>query len=215
MKQCKICNGNTQTVIHEKFGTFYWCDDCGFIFKDSKDYVSSKEELKIYNTHQNSIDDQRYVDYFKRFIDEAIMPTGMKFKSGFDFGSGPSPVLATILQRDYQIPMDIYDLNFAPEKEYQNRKYDLVTCTEVIEHLENPQEYFNLFASLLNDDGLLAMMTLFHPDNVTDFLGWHYIRDRTHISLFSPKALAYLAKQAGLEVVYHNNHRYITFKKKS
>ncbi|MDD3027822.1 MAG: class I SAM-dependent methyltransferase [Erysipelotrichaceae bacterium] len=214
MEKCKICGGNTRVIRHEKFGTFHWCEQCDFIFKDPQDYVTRDEELKIYNNHNNSIDDPRYVAYFKKFIDEAIVATGRNFKTGFDFGSGPSPVLATILERDYGIEMEIYDLNYAPEKVYLGKKYDLVTCTEVIEHLENPQEYFDLLAGLMKQDSLLALMTLFHPDNEADFLDWHYIRDRTHISLFSPKAFAFLGAKSGLEVVYHNDYRYITFKKK-
>ncbi len=214
MEKCKLCKGNTKTVIHEKFGTFHWCRDCDFIFKDKSDHISEEKELEIYNSHQNSIDDPRYVAYFKRFIEAAIISTGKEFKEGFDFGSGPSPVLATILERDYGIDMDIYDLNYAPNKTYLDKKYDLVTCTEVIEHLENPQEYFDLLASLMKDDGLLAMMTLFHPESEADFLNWHYIRDRTHISLFTPRTFAYMAEKSGLKVAYHNDHRYITFKKR-
>lgn len=215
MEKCKICGGMTKKVVHAKFGTFYWCDECDFIFKDARDYVSTRQELQIYNNHNNSIEDPRYVAYFKKFIDEAIDVKKNKFQTGLDFGSGPSPVLATILKQDYQIDMDIYDLNYAPDKVYVNKTYDLITCTEVVEHLENPQAYFELFASLLKEGGLLAMMTLFHPDNADEFLDWHYIRDRTHISLFTPKTLQRLAAQVNLEVAYHNDYRYITFKKRT
>lgn len=40
-------------------------------------------------------------------------------KSGLDFGSGPSPVLAMIMERDYGFDMDIYDLFYSPEKPYR------------------------------------------------------------------------------------------------
>lgn len=110
-------------------------------------------------------------------------------RNGFDFGSGPSPVLAMILERNYHFSMDIYDLFYSPHKIYESQKYDLVTVTEVIEHLLNPLQYFHLFKILLKEDSILRIMTLFHPKDRGIFVEWHYVRDMSHISFYTPKTM--------------------------
>ncbi|MDO9493204.1 methyltransferase domain-containing protein [Acetobacterium sp.] len=42
---------------------------------------------------------------------------------------------------------------------YLGKKYDLLTATEVVEHLDDPLDYFSLFENLLKDDGVLSIMT--------------------------------------------------------
>lgn len=55
--------------------------------------------------------------------------------------------------------MDTYDCFYSPEKVYFGKKYGLVTATEVVEHLDDPLDYFSLFENLLKDDGVLSIMT--------------------------------------------------------
>lgn len=209
---CIICNSITYSVA-TKFGFFHCCTNCEFIYKDYDSMISPKDELKIYNYHNNSIDDPSYVSFLKKFLNEAVLDFTNKGKKGLDFGSGPSPVLSEIMKRDYNWDMEIYDLFYSPEKIYRNKKYDLITSTEVMEHLKNPLDYFVMFKDLLVDNGILAIMTLFHPNNVELFSNWHYIRDKSHISFFSLKTFEYIANIVGLEILYTNSERYITFKK--
>ena len=50
---------------HPKSGELYhFCKNCEFISKDDDEFISPEEELKIYNNHNNSIDDPRYVEYY-------------------------------------------------------------------------------------------------------------------------------------------------------
>jgi hypothetical protein len=213
MYKCILCNHETQAFRHEKFDvTYYRCFHCELISKDSKDFVSEDEALKIYNYHNNAIEDSRYVAYFNHFLEDSVFDYTNEGKKAFDFGSGPSPVLAQILERHYGYDVDIYDLFYAPDKVYENQKYDLVTTTEVVEHLENPLPYFELFASLLKPDGVLAVMTQFHKNDDDLFLNWHYMRDMSHISFYTPKTMAYIASKVGLKVVYTDGNRYTTFR---
>jgi len=213
MHRCILCNHETQSFRHEKFDvTYHRCYHCELISKDSKDFVSEDEALKIYNYHNNSIEDPRYVAYFNRFLEDAVFDYAGVGKKAFDFGSGPSPVLAQILERHHGYEVDIYDLFYAPDKVYENQKYDLVTTTEVVEHLEDPLPYFELFVSLLKPDGVLAVMTQFHKNDDALFLDWHYMRDMSHISFFTPKTMAYIAKKVGLKVVFTDGNLYTTFK---
>ena len=108
--------------------------------------------------------------------------------------------------------MDRYDRFFASERVYEGKKYDLITCTEVVEHLRNPLVYFRLFRSLLKDGGILAIMTLFHPDGDDAFFDWFYIRDKSHKTFYTPYTLQVLAGASGLEMIHTDRHRQSTFR---
>lgn len=209
---CVLCGtGGMKRIHHPKIADYNYCSNCELISKDEDHIVSKEDELNIYNNHNNSIEDPRYVEYFYRFLNSSVFPYVSGGKEGLDFGSGPSPVLAKILKGNHEYDMDIYDLFYSPKKVYKGKKYDLVTSTEVAEHLKNPLEYFELFASLLKDDGILAVMTLFHENDKSAFLDWHYIRDWSHISFYTPRTMEYIAKKVGLKIIYTDNIRNTSF----
>ena len=210
---CKICGSETEGFHHEKFGMiFHQCRGCSFIWKDSSVHVGPEEEFEIYETHNNSIHDEKYVRYLKDFVDAAVIPFIGGGGKGLDFGSGPVPVLSTILERDYGFSMDIFDKFYATEKVYSDKSYDLIISTEVVEHLDDPLKYFRLFKGLLEDDGVLAIMTLFHPEDRESFLDWFYIRDQSHISFYTPRTFEVISEKLGLDFIYTDNHRYSTFR---
>lgn len=169
--KCKICGFATESFKSNEFHLeFHHCPRCEFIFKDKEDILEEEEELKRYLLHENSIEDERYLDYFQKFIDGTIGKYQLSGNKVLDFGSGPEPVLAYLLETKYNMDVDIYDIFFAPEKVYEGKKYDLITSTEVVEHLEDPIKYFSLFNSLLKEDGYLCIMTLFHRNDKDKFL---------------------------------------------
>ncbi|MDW7657383.1 MAG: class I SAM-dependent methyltransferase [Bacillota bacterium] len=128
-----------------------------------------------------------------------------------DFGSGPEPVLAELLKREFDWSVDIYDKFYATDRVYEGNIYDLITSTEVAEHLDDPLHYFRLFKELLHQNGVLSIMTLFHPSSIEDFTNWFYINDRSHISFYTPKTMKVIADIVGLDVLYCDENRYITF----
>lgn len=211
--KCKICGHDTISYKHPRFDMlFHECSFCEFIFKDEKNYVSKEKEIKKYDEHQNSIQDLGYVNFLTDFIESAVWPFVKKGKI-LDFGSGPNPVLAALLKDVYHFDVDIYDLYYASNKIYQNQFYDLITSTEVIEHLKHPLEAFQLFHKHLKTNGILSIMTLFHPNNKDLFFEWHYIRDATHVSFFTSKTLRYIAQLFNFDFIDTNDYRYAVFKK--
>lgn len=215
MTECIICNNATEKFYDKPFDVdFYKCNQCDFIARDRAALMETTAEKEIYDLHNNSLENEGYVNMFKNFLDKNMVPYQSQGRKGLDFGSGPEPVLSQILERDYGYDMDYYDKFYAKDKVYVDKKYDLITCTEVVEHLDHPLEYFRLFASLLEEDGVLAIMTLFHHNDEEHFLNWHYRRDRTHISFFNKKTLAMVAEQTGLELIHEDGHRCAIFKLK-
>ncbi|MDY0288719.1 MAG: class I SAM-dependent methyltransferase [Sphaerochaeta sp.] len=199
---CRLCTTQTRTIIHPVRGVYHLCPRCELISLDAALHPSEDEAFKEYCLHENSSEDPRYVAYFRSFIEEAVLPFAPKGRTALDFGSGPSPVLATLLDGQYGYRTDCYDLFFSPEKVYLGRSYDLITSTEVIEHIGDPLSLFKLFAHLLAPGGVLSVMTLLHPRDEGKFLSWHYIRERSHITFYSRETLGRLALSCGLSLLY-------------
>lgn len=210
---CQICKGETRLLQLPKQGDFHWCRQCDFIAKDPAFLPSEKEARKIYDLHENAIDDPRYVAFLDQFLRDAVLDNMGQGKMALDFGSGPSPVLAQILQDKYGFDTELYDLHYATDKTCLEKQYDLITATEVIEHLAHPLPYFHAFKAMLKNEGLLAVMTLLHPNDEAAFRHWHYMRDETHLSFYTLKTFEQIARQVGLRIVYTNRTRYITFAK--
>jgi hypothetical protein len=196
--KCKICLSETErTDVKGKI--YYHCKKCSFIFLDDKFIVSSEKEKQRYLKHQNSIENEGYIAMFEDFINK-ILQQKKDVKTALDFGSGPNAVLKLLLEKE-GIKTDAYDVYFSPEKVFENKKYDLITCTEVFEHLKDPAETMKILKKHLNNMGIIAIMTLFHPEK-DEFKDWWYITDETHIAFYNEKTFEHIAKQNGLKLVF-------------
>jgi len=213
-EKCRVCGAGTKDFQDPQSRLeYYYCETCEFIFKAECAIVSVEEEKAEYDLHNNSYEDEGYVNMFREFLKKSVLPFTPPGKRALDFGSGPEPVLAKVLAVEYGYEPDIYDLFYSPDKVYQGKKYDLITCTEVVEHLREPLKYFELFKELLKEDGIVAIMTHFHPRDQDKFLKWFYRREHTHISFFAPKTMEYMAQTVNLKMIYTDNNKYCTFSK--
>ena len=213
MYLCKICNNRVKEIEDKKKSfCYYRCLSCGFISLDDAQRVDKKREKKQYDQHNNSLENEGYVQMFEEFIDLCIAPYLENIQTALDFGSGPTPVFSELLKRR-GLEVDIYDLFYAPEKVYKNRSYDLITSTEVFEHLSKPLEILELLTQHLNPKGYIVLMTKFPPKEDNAFLNWWYRRDPTHISFFTPKSFEIMSKKVGLKLLKTMNNNITVFQK--
>ena len=208
---CPVCRTKTKSFTG-KHGhcIFFECQSCGLIFRAEKDILSPEQEKERYDLHRNSFEDEGYVNYLKNFVNSAVVPFAPPAKKGLDYGCGPEPVLARLLEQDYGYKMNIYDPFYAPSPVCRENRYDLITCTEVAEHVKRPPELFEILAARLAPGGILSIMTMFHSNNREHFLDWFYSRDPTHVSFYTPEAMRRLAALFGLKIVYCNQINHIT-----
>ncbi|MEJ6952119.1 class I SAM-dependent methyltransferase [Natronospora cellulosivora (SeqCode)] len=206
---CKICNSDKIETINLQ-SPYYFCQDCELIFIDENEILDHQEEKERYAEHENTPDNPGYVNMFETFIDIVIEPHTEKVKRLLDFGCGPGPVLADLL-KEKGFEVDIYDPYFFSKKVYQGKKYDLITSTEVFEHLKDPAKEIENLLLHLNKGGYLAIMTVFHP-GVYEFANWWYHRDPTHITFYNSKTFAKIAKKYNLELVFEDGKKYCLFK---
>lgn len=197
MDHCPLCSSPNFSTFQSAL--FFRCAECFLIFKDSKVRLNPQEEKARYQFHENSIDDQNYVQFLMPTITEIKrnIPTPAR---GLDYGSGPSPVLADLLVKEnYEVTA--YDPFFSPKDLALLKPFDFVVSTEAIEHFFNPSVEFERIFKLLKKSGHLVIRTELYKENssVTD---WYYPRDPTHVSFFSEKTMRWIAEkfQRRLEV---------------
>lgn len=212
---CKICSQELVLFFDDYMQcNTYHCEACEFIFKDNAAIISTEKELKVYQQHNNTLENLGYVAMFEAFIAKSITPHQKNIRTVLDFGSGPNPVLATLLaQKGFQT--EYYDKFFSPQKVYENKRYDLITCTEVIEHISDIQALMELFSEHINPNGYLALMTQFHPNDPEAYLNWWYRRDPTHISFFRPHSFSVLAQQHGFSLRFHDEKKLVLLQKRT
>jgi SAM-dependent methyltransferase len=196
----------------KKQHAYYRCLSCGFVYLDDEFIVNKECEREQYNLHNNGFESLGYVKMFEDFIAKSIAPYDKSIKSVLEFGCGSGPVLAELLRRK-GMNVDQYDLYFYPKKVYEDKIYDLITSTEVFEHLKEPLKILEMLVKHTKDNGYIVLMTKFPPADDKTFLDWWYIRDVTHISFFTAKSFEIMAEKLGLKVLKTIDENIVVFQK--
>lgn len=207
---CPLCHSNQLKAYFKSQKADYWvCLRCDLVFMDMRFYLDEAQEKQRYDTHQNNPDDANYRQFLSQVFNPVIkiIKPGSK---GLDFGSGPGPTLSLMFEQQGH-RVDLFDKFYANNQAIFSKKYDFITATEVLEHLRSPFDELNRLYDMLNNSGVLAVMTCMLNDSI-DFELWYYKNDPTHICFFSKTTMQYLAKIWGANVQFYNNNVAIFFK---
>ncbi|UCB57013.1 MAG: class I SAM-dependent methyltransferase [Candidatus Omnitrophota bacterium] len=175
---CPLCNENKYRKIATEWGILgiVKCKSCGLIYvnprlkEPEKMYWGSKdkylEEAKlIFEGKQKSHRDVNYLTDLKKI--EKIKPTGNFLDIGTNmgmflrnarkrgwrlFGIEPSPALSEIAREKFGL--DIYT-GFLHENKFPDNFFDVVTMTDVFEHIAEPQEMLKDVHRIIKQDGLM------------------------------------------------------------
>ena len=201
--QCPLCASDKVVDYHQdKKRPYLQCQLCDLVFVPSKYQLSSEDEKSEYDKHENQVDDPGYLNFLSRMAN----PVNDRVKnnsSGIDIGSGPAPALANLLEH-YGHQMAVYDLYYFDDKSVLDKTYDFVTCTEVIEHIAQPNKFISHLLTLIGADGLLGIMTklVINPER---FATWHYKNDPTHICFYSQKTIRFIGRIFNLDIEFLGN----------
>jgi SAM-dependent methyltransferase len=165
-------------------------------------HLSPAAEKAEYDKHCNAVDDAGYRAFLQRLA-QPLMGKLAPASRGLDFGCGPAPALADILQQA-GFSVGLYDLYYYPDNSVFDRQYDFITATEVIEHLAQPWQALQMLWQILQPGGTLGLMTKQVIDRPR-FASWHYIRDPTHIAFYSRDTFLWLAKELGARLEFIGN----------
>ncbi len=193
---CPLCRENRcEPYLTDGRREYLQCALCSLVFVPGEHHLTPEQEKAVYDSHENHVDDPGYRRFLSR-VAEPLLARLSATSRGLDFGCGPGPALAAMLEEAGH-QMALYDIYYHPDRNALQAQYDFITCTEVIEHLSEPGEVWKIWMALLKPGATLALMTKLVIDK-TRFATWHYKNDPTHIAFFSRETFEYLARTWGL-----------------
>jgi SAM-dependent methyltransferase len=191
--------------------SYFRCPACDLVFLDPGKRPDAAAERERYRLHRNSLDDAGYRGMLESFIDGALSPFLRPPAAILDYGSGPEPAMAVLLdERGYSASS--WDPIFMPNRDNRSGPFDGVILHEVLEHCFNPALTLRDAAAILSPGGILAVSTLFRPPRGEDFLTWWYREDVTHVSFYSIYCLSSICESAGFEPLWSDGRSNAVFR---
>jgi SAM-dependent methyltransferase len=196
--------------------TFSSCKTCKFVF--SNPYVPEESIREFYS----QLEDREYSEeaegrtknfktIFKRLKrlkpGKSLLDVGaasgiflnLAKQEGFEIeGVEPSTFLAEEAQKRYGISM----FKGTIEHYKPGRKFTVITLLDIIEHLVNPVAFITTVDNLLEDNGLIVIVTPDVRSLAARLMGkrwWHY--RIAHINFFNLPSLRYLLDTYGYEIL--------------
>lgn len=197
---CPLCTKPTSLYCNDRRRAYYHCGVCGLVHVPGEWHLDAQAERAIYDLHENDTHDPGYRRFLSRLA-EPLLARLSPGSEGLDFGCGPAPALAAMLeQQGHRVAL--HDIYYHPAPEHLERQWDFITATEVVEHLAQPAGELDQLWRCLKPGGWLGIMTKRVRDQQA-FQTWHYKNDLTHISFFSDQTFEWLAERwrAELEIV--------------
>lgn len=120
---------------------------------------------------------------------------------------GLDPSSEAIQRAEQAIPSAKFVVGYAEGLPFSAHTFDTVVSLEVVEHLPQPEKFFQEAKRVLKEGGTLIVQTPQYPlKRFYDFLHWirrtkkNLADDPTHISPFTLRALQQMAEEAGFVV---------------
>ncbi|MGJ3236652.1 class I SAM-dependent methyltransferase [Marivirga sp.] len=180
-ENCRLCN-TISPIFHIELDRYYFkCPTCSAIFISKQFLPNQNKEIERYETHNNDIKDPGYRKFVSP-ITQAILTSFNENHQGLDFGSGPGPVITSML-REKGFNVETYDPFFDYRPDVLNNTYDYIACCEVVEHFHDPMMEFKRLRSLLKPKGKLLIMTDLYNEK-QNFDNWYYKNDLTHVFFY-------------------------------
>lgn len=194
-RHCTVCLSKPLRLLVTVKGVPYWrCSYCEATLMEPAHWPAPAQEQAVYDLHDNNPDDPGYRRFLSKMTQPLLrqLPAGAR---GLDFGCGPGPALSRMLEKA-GLSVALYDPLYYPDRSVFETTYDFITCTEVVEHLHDPNGTFVQLNQWLKPGGLLGVMTCFQTDDAK-FANWHYRRDPTHVVFYREQTMRWIARELG------------------
>lgn len=228
---CKVCKSPTSVIGVKDFNRtceeekgrvvfapmgfaiyYHQCSECGFIFTVDLDDWSKQDFLdNIYNDDYIKVDpdyqNKRAMDCIQWF--EPLLG-GDKSISILDYGAGTDSLSQKLKSQGYDAsgwdPMWMTTPDFD-----QNKKFDVITAFEVLEHTPTPWETTEEIISFLNpESGQIIISTLISDIIRDDIIDYWYLAPRNgHVCMHSAKSLAYMFDKLGMEIQHFSPSQHV------
>lgn len=230
IKDCIICkqpiaieklNSTSVYVTNKDYGCcldMIKCEDCNLV--QVKYELNPNDIIKLYS----GMEDKEYLESaYSRGVSnyQQIIPILRDHLSKsariLEIGSG-SGALVSLLRKEFLNTVGIepssYFCNYAKKKydiDIKNmpfellgldEKFDAIVALDVIEHVVSPSELLELMQSILNDKGIVIIVTPNKDSFFAKIMGkrWWHIRP-PHLFYFGDKSFNFLAEKYGFSVI--------------
>ncbi len=230
LRNCPVCSSSVHTRSFTKEGfDFVKCSDCGMLY--TPQVLKQKVLKKFYEDEyytQTWKFKSRYkdsLDYKKKYF-SMIAKKIMKFKKKgtcLDIGCGTGDFLNVMKTKGWQCfgtELNSYARNFVKENygvlvydkelnKFHTGEYDLISMSQLIEHIPDPKKALLHAHRVLKNKGLLflafpnekGISILLKGKKADKFKGVE------HINFFSKKTILKLLKNTGFELIYINSKK--------
>jgi 2-polyprenyl-3-methyl-5-hydroxy-6-metoxy-1,4-benzoquinol methylase len=221
-RKCPVCNAQKIISLRKLKGkrtgnlfNLYYCNTCYSMFNPSG-YQENDCSLKVDLKWHISKFDSKGKNALK--LIQQLMKINPDAKTFLDIGCG---IGATILQaqslglKAEGVEPNYWAVNYAKEnfsldlkcdyfqENLYEKKFDLIICDQVLEHLENPQQLFKAAIASLNRPGIIYLSVPFRKDFVRQLIytafpnlpGTLFFDNDVHITHFSHKSMKLWAKE--------------------
>lgn len=198
---CPLCYSTSFAPIAHT--VYSQCSHCGGILRDRDSWLTSEQEKNRYSLHRYNPSKDGYYDFVQP-LSSYILKNFKSSQTGLDWGCGNTPVLATFL-RNQGMAVSYYDPFFFNDKSVLSQSYDYIYACEVIEHFHSPEQELDNMCKMLKPEASFLIMThVYTPQRCGPFEQWYYKNDPTHVFIYTPKTLNYIAQKWDFIYLYQS-----------
>jgi len=218
---CSLCGSSEKSDIGMKESSFYVrCDNCGLIRIDP--HPTDEELTKFYANyvyqHRVEKPNARSWRFSMKVMSLKLMSKGNNF---LDIGCNVGSTVAAAQRLgcnaygiDYSPAAIVHAERLWPQCSFFNEplevfsqrglKFDMVFCTEVIEHVRDLHGFMKALVSILNKDAVLFFTTpdTGHFRTPNNLLEWKEMRPVQHLALFNKQNIKLLFRKYNLSPIF-------------
>jgi Methyltransferase domain len=192
------------------------CARCAFLFTDAfDDWSPAQFKRHVYNDDY-AIVDPDYAGTRPRSNADYVTQLWGKFKDRtaiFDYGGGSDVFCAALRAHGFPVAVS-YDPMVPEHAQLPDRKFELITCFETLEHTPDPATTIERILACAADPGMIMYSTLVQPaDFDQQGMTWWYVAPRNgHISIFSKQSLQLAWNRHGYNTVSLTDNIHFAFR---
>lgn len=227
---CACCNSTATKPLVSKNGfSIVQCCNCKFVYVNPR--IKNEDLENIYKHNYFKSKDYGYLNYeqeerlriknFERWLRDAewMLPESNTINA-LDVGCAAGYCLDVMQLKGWnaeglELDEEVYaglinagkKVHRVQIKECQtNKKYQVITLFDVIEHIPEIDLALTKLSDLLDDNGIIVMVTPNYESKQRKFFGkrWFQYKPIEHIQYFTKQHLDIFAKRSNLKIVYHS-----------
>lgn len=216
-KLCDLCNSGRKKCLfsREEFKVVK-CEDCGLVYVDPQ---PSHERINEYYTELNENTKTGAIcqsEVEKKHCIKRLSKIKQYIKGGviLDYGCGISP-FSNLAKREgfdcYGFDLDKEaieickknGISMLAEEEIKKNHFDVITLSQVLEHIPYPKYKLEWLRTKLREGGML----LIEVPNINSLnsklqgKNWFYYRIPYHLTYFSMKTLSRMLEEVGFKII--------------